>query len=588
MSIEIKNITARNFLSIGNATQSVTFSRSDLTLILGENIDAGGDGSRNGVGKTALVNILSYALYGQAISNIRRDNLINLTNSKNMLVSIDFAVAGQNYRIERGRKPNVLKFYVNNQEQQFSDQAQGDSRETQLAIEDLIGISHEMFKHIVAINTYTDPFLALRTNDQRAIIEQLLGITQLSERAERIKELTKATKDAINQEEFRIRAINEANSRIHDQIESLRRKQKIWTNKKTEDINLLVQSIDDLSHIDAETEITRHKELEIWNAKSASIAEATRWIRSIEMDQSKLTKTQEKLKKEIASLESHECYACGQALHDEKHEEVLAGKRKQLQESALEYLTSETQWDEHSNVIKEIGDIGTPPKVFYDSLEEALNHRHTVEILRQQLEQRRTDIDPYGEQIHEMENQALQEVGYETMNELTRLQEHQDFLHKLLTSKDSFVRKKIIDQNLTYLNSRLTYYLDKMGLPHSVRFLNDLTVSIEEFGRELDFHNLSRGEMTRLTLSLSFAFRDVFESLFNSINLLFIDEMIDSGLDTTGVEGALALLKKMSRERQKSVWLVSHREELINRVDNKLMVIKENGFTSFVTEADQI
>jgi hypothetical protein len=91
-----------------------------------------------------------------------------------------------------------------------------------------------------------------------------------------------------------------------------------------------------------------------------------------------------------------------------------------------------------------------------------------------------------------MQQQALQEVTYDTLNDLTRLQEHQEFLLKLLTSKDSFIRKKIIEQNLSYLNARLTHYLDRIGLPHTVVFQNDLTVSIEELGRELDFDNLSR------------------------------------------------------------------------------------------------
>ena len=180
----------------------------------------------------------------------------------------------------------------------------------------------------------------------------------------------------------------------------------------------------------------------------------------------------------------------------------------------------------------------------------------------------------------------MQIIDYNVLNELTRLQEHQDFLLKLLTSKDSFIRKKIIEQNLSYLNARLTHYLDRIGLPHTVVFQNDLTVSIEELGRELDFDNLSRGERNRLILSMSWAFRDVWESLYQPINVLFIDEMIDSGLDTQGVENALALLKKMSRERHKSVWLVSHRDELAGRVENILKVVKENGFTSYSTDID--
>ena len=119
-------------------------------------------------------------------------------------------------------------------------------------------------------------------------------------------------------------------------------------------------------------------------------------------------------------------------------------------------------------------------------------------------------------------------------------------------------------------------------------FQNDLTVLITELGRELDFDNLSRGERNRLILSLSFAFRDVWENLYQPINLLFIDELVDSGMDSSGVENSLAILKKISRERKKSVWLVSHRDELAGRVNNIMTVIKENGFTSYNTDVDVV
>ena len=203
-----------------------------------------------------------------------------------------------------------------------------------------------------------------------------------------------------------------------------------------------------------------------------------------------------------------------------------------------------------------------------------------------QIETKISEADPYQEQVSEMETQALQEIKFDRINEFTKTMEHQKFLLDLLTSKDSFVRKKIIDQNLSYLNSRLTHYLDKIGLPHNVVFKNDLSVEITELGRELDFDNLSRGERNRLILGLSFAFRDVWENLYAPINTLFIDELIDSGLDTMGVENSLAILKDMSRRRHKSIWLVSHREELAGRVPSVLKVIKENGFTSYNTSTD--
>lgn len=584
--IQIKNLTVRNFMSVGAATQGIDFDRNDLTLVLGENLDLGGDGSRNGTGKTTIINALSYALYGQALSNIRKDNLVNKTNGKNMLVSLDFSVNGQEYRIERGRKPNVLRFYVNNEHKAAEDEAQGDSRETQDAIERVMNMSHDMFKHVLALNTYTEPFLSLKANDQRTIIEQLLGITLLSERADAIKELNRQTKDAIQAEEFRIRAVQEANKRIEEQIESLRKRQRLWIAKRDEDVGKLEQAIADLEHINIDAEVQAHRDLEAFHVKKKALDDANRYIRQIDSDDAKLNKLLDKLKTEIAALDAHRCHSCGQDLHDDKQDELKQAKQALVQETALQLLANDTQRQGHEDTIAQIGALGTAPTVFYDSLEQALNHRNTVETLRKDLTSRQADADPYEEQISDMQGQALQVVTYDALNELTRVQDHQDFLLKLLTSKDSFVRKKIIDQNLSYLNARLTHYLDRIGLPHTVKFQNDLTVSIEELGRELDFDNLSRGERNRLILSMSWAFRDVWESLYSPINLLFIDELIDNGLDTQGVENALALLKKMSRERHKSIWLVSHRDELAGRVENILKVVKENGFTSYNTDID--
>jgi len=584
--IQIKKLTVKNFMSVGNTTQAIDFDRSDLTLVLGENLDMGGDGSRNGTGKTTIINALSYALYGQALSNIRKDNLVNKTNAKHMLVSLDFGVGGQNYRIERGRKPNVLKFYVNDEHQAAQDEAQGDSRETQEAIERVLGMSHDMFQHIVALNTYTPPFLSLKANEQRTIIEQLLGITLLSERADRIKELNRETKDSIQAEELRIRAVQEANKRIEEQIASLEKRRTLWLRKQTEDTEALAQGIADLEHIDIGAEVQAHRDLDTYNAGKKAIDEANRWIRQVDADDTKLLKQKAQIEKDLNQIASHKCFACGTDIHDNSLDSVKAQREKTLQELALQLLTNDTQRLEHQSRLLELGALGTAPKVFYDSLEQALNHKNTVDTLNKDLVSRSSESDPYSEQITEMQNQALQAVSYDTLNEFTRVQEHQEFLLKLLTSKDSFVRKKIIDQNLSYLNSRLTHYLDRIGLPHTVKFQNDLTVSIEELGRELDFDNLSRGERNRLILSMSWAFRDVWESLYQPINILFIDEMIDSGLDTQGVENALALLKKMSRERHKSIWLVSHRDELTSRVENILKVVKENGFTSYSTDIE--
>ena len=577
-------------MSVGNQTQAVHLDRDDLTLVLGENFDTGGSdgGARNGTGKTTIINALSYSLYGLALTNIKRDNLINKTNGKGMLVTVEFEKEGLHYRIERGRKPNVLKFYINDYEQESEDSAQGDSRETQAEIEKLLGMSHNMFKHIVALNTYTEPFLSMRANDQREIIEQLLGITQLSEKADNLKELIKETKNSIKEEEYRIKAIEDANSRIQEQIESLKRRQRIWQKKNTDDIEELELGISQLSHINIEQELENHSSITEYNEKKQRLDEAVRWLDSINKDSKKQQTLIEKLDKEIVLLKEHKCYACGQEMHDEKQESILESKQSQKQD-ALEHLEkNQIQAEEYSKIIEEFKDLGDVPSVFYSSINEAYEHQNTISALETQLNSKKQEVDPYSDQIHEMENEALQEITWDVINDLTNLQKHQEFLYKLLTNKDSFIRKRIIDQNLAYLNTRLEYYLNNVGLPHQVKFQNDLSVEIQELGRDLDFDNLSRGERNRLILSLSWAFRDVWESLYQPINLLFIDELVDSGMDSAGVENSMGILKKMSRNRNKSVWLVSHKDELIGRVNNVLKVIKENGFTSYNTDVETV
>ena len=584
--ITLKNITLRNFLSIGQVTQAVDFDKRELTLILGENLDLGGDGARNGTGKTSLIQGLSYALFGVPINNIRKDNLVNRTNGKAMMVTLEFNVNGIDYKIERGRKPNVLKFYVNNVQQKNQDDAQGENKETQVAIERVINMSADMFRHIVALNTYSEPFLALKTNEQRDIIEQLLGITLLSEKADVIKDMIRTSKDDIQQEEFKVKAIEEANKRVKEQIDSTKRRQKLWKMKHDEDLEKLAIDYQRLITIDIANELQAHKNLTAYNEKRKSIDDLNKLIARCIADEAKEEKLINKLTKEIVDLKNHTCYACGQEFHDQKHEGVLDEKVKALQEASLQALATNSQYVGHTQSLQDLGELGMMPNTHYDTEAQAIKHSSQLDNLIKDIERKGEEVDPYAEQITEMENQALQEINFDRINQLTRKMEHQKFLLDLLTSKDSFVRKKIIDQNLSYLNARLTHYLDKIGLPHQVIFKNDLQVEITELGRELDFDNLSRGERNRLILGLSFAFRDVWENLYSPINTLFIDELIDSGLDTMGVENAIAILKDMSRRRQKSIWLVSHREELAGRVPNVLKVIKENGFTSYNTAVD--
>lgn len=588
--IKIKDLTVKNFMSVGNQTQAVNFDKENLTLVLGENLDQGGDdsGSRNGTGKTTIVNALSYALYGNALTNIKKDNLINKINNKNMLVTLTFDKDGTEYRIERGRKPNVLQFFVNNQAQdtEETDDAQGDMRETQKDLDDLLGMSHDMFRHIVALNTYTEPFLSMKANDQRVIIEQLLGITLLSEKAESLKEIIKTTKDSIYQENADIEAAKKSNEKIQLSVDSLLTRQTAWNNQHSEEMEKIARAIVELENVDIDAELTKHNDLKLFEEQTAKLKSLNKERATLDSATAQAERSVKKYADELAKLKDKKCHACEQELHDHKHEEMSATAQQHL-DDAQKYLDKVTS--DLAKINKEIatiGDVALRPDTYYDTVEQALKHQNNLKTLETQLTVKAGESDPYQEQIDELQHTAMQTISWDHVNELNTLKDHQEFLLKLLTSKDSFIRKKIIDQNLAYLNNRLTYYLDKMGLPHTVVFQNDLTVIITQLGQDLDFDNLSRGERNRLILGLSWSFRDVWESLYQSINLLFVDELVDNGLDASGVEGALAVLKKMARERKKNIFLISHKDELIGRVNNVLKVIKENGFTNYANDLE--
>ena len=588
----LKNITVKNFLSVGNQTQAVDFDKQALTLVLGSNLDLGGDdtGSRNGTGKTTIVNALSYALYGLALTNIKKENLINKTNGKAMLVTVEFEKNNTKYRIERGRKPNLLKLFVNDSQlktDESEDDSQGDSRETQKAIEQMLEMSHTMFKHLVALNTYTEPVLSMKAADQREIIEQLLGITLLSEKAEVLKLLVKESKESITAEQYKIEGIKGANENVQKSIDSLGIKSSAWENKKTSDIENIGRAMMRLETVDIEAELSAHSQLKLWLEHDTKITNLNKQKATLQSAVGQAEKSLTKYTRELESLANKTCHACEQELHDHKHEEMTAEATQHLVE-ATKYFNKVSL--DLKKIVDEIGTDDTPrrPQTFYETEAEALGHKNNLDSLEKSLTTRIDELNPYEEQIEELKKTAIQEINWDIINTLTKLKDHQEFLYKLLTNKDSFIRKKIIDQNLSYLNKRLSYYIDKLGLPHVVIFQNDLTVEITQLGQELDFDNLSRGERNRLILSMSFAFRDVWEGLYQGINLLFIDELVDAGMDSAGVESALAVLKKMARERNKNIYLISHKDELIGRVNNVLRVIKENGFTSYSNDVDYV
>ncbi len=584
----------KNFMSVGNTAQTINLDKEALVLILGENLDLGGEdsNSRNGCGKTTLLNAISYALFSWPISDIKKEHLINNVNGKNMQVIIDFEVNNKQYKIVRGLKPRVLEFYENGYVKgntdilEVKDSAQGENKETQVEIEKVIGMTHDMFCQIVAINTYTQPFLFQAVAEQRKIIEQLLGITLLSKKAEKLKEDIKNTRLLLTKEEATIKANETANKQIQNQIDRLITTQSEWLRKKENDISKLEEQIKNLSGINIEEELSNHIIHEKATQLSNEIHNKTKSKNHLDSLLKKENAILSSLMKDLKILENQSCQTCGQKLDTKTHIQLLSVLKENIFNSEKEASKLSQSIEELFLDIQNLENLFLStcpvlPKLFYNTINDAHKHKNLLNLAQQQLENRQNDNDPYQDQITMLKNNVLIQIDISVMNELSKFAEHQEFLLKLLTNKDSFIRKKIIEQNLNYLNARLSYYLNELGLPHDVVFQNDLSINISELGREISPGGLSRGEMTRLSLGLSFSFRDIYESIFQKINILACDESLDSGMDGNGTENAMKLLRDMSRELNRSVWVISHKTEFENKADYVIKAIKENRFTTF-------
>jgi len=167
----------------------------------------------------------------------------------------------------------------------------------------------------------------------------------------------------------------------------------------------------------------------------------------------------------------------------------------------------------------------------------------------------------------------------ETINELDDLLKHQNMVLKLLTKKDSFVRKNLINKNIPFLNKRLNHYLNALNLTQLIEFKHDMSATVSKFGRALNFGNLSNGQKARVNLAMSFAFRDVLQNLYGHLNICLLDEVLDVGLDSEGALIAAEMLKKKGSDEDICIYVISHKEELQSTFDRTISVSMVDDFT---------
>jgi DNA repair exonuclease SbcCD ATPase subunit len=392
--------------------------------------------------------------------------------------------------------------------------------------------------------------------------------------------MIKETETKIAMRQVQIEALEKEHIRHQQQIDSAKRRVVQWDEQNQLQVKQLRSKLKKIEKVDIEQQRSLHETLEELNGE---LNDALEKQRMLDKNAKELMKAYQKAEADLVHLRDEKCPYCLQEYVDAK------AKIKETEKAADKLFKEVEKDNDQLKLIKaDVEKLSTSykdvkEKITVDNLQELLQIRNESDTIRAKIDEMEKAVNPYLEPLEELQDAKLDQINYEEINKLNREAEHQRFLHKLLTKKDSFVRKALLNKNIPYLNARLQHYLTLLGLPHKVEFTHEMTAAISQFGRGLDFGNLSAGQRARVNLALSFAFRDVLQNLYTKVNICMLDEILDIGLDTVGVQAASRLLKRKARDEKLSLYIISHRDEIDGAFDNTLTVQLSKGF-SYIKE----
>ena len=530
---------------------------------------------------TSMINALCYALFNKPFGNISLERLINRTNnSKNtqMEVRLAFSKDGVDYEILRSRGAEYTISLIRD----GVDITPGKGvTECDNLILDVIGISYELFTRIIVFSGTSVDFLQLPISKQRSLIEELFGISILSEKAKLLKELITNTSSDIKICEAVIKQQETSNKLYKTQVADAIRRVELWDKQNASEIKNIQLLLEQVNNVNFEEEQTLRAQRE---HLQEDISIITTSLRTSERERVNLISSNSKDREELSHLENSKCPYCLQDFQSAQDKiatlkEKILSKINRAQELDNEIQNQQTKLTDLRAAQEEI-----KSNIKYENFSELLNIKTNIVQNQTKLHSLQSAGNPHLEPLQKLFDQGEVEIEFSKLDLLKERLDHQQFLLKLLTDKNSFLRQKIISKNIPFLNKRLNAYTIQLGLPHIVKFDADMSCVVSEFGRELDYDNLSQGEKKRVSTSLMLAFRDMYHHLRGRDNLLFIDELDGGAMDIPGIDAIVRLIKQVTRDEDLSAFIISHHPAVVGRFDQTLLVRKEQGFSSVCFE----
>ena len=569
--INFNNVRWKNFISTGQVFTEVDLKRNPATLIVGE----------NGSGKSTILDALTFSLFGKAFRNIKKPQLINSINEQNALTEVEFSIGRKHFLVRRGIKPNLFEIEIDgvmiNQDSKARDYQEHLEK-------NILKLNYKSFTQIVILGSSSFvPFMQLRSNDRRVIIEDLLDIEVFSTMNLLLKNRVSELKQEVNLNELEMSKTENAIELQEDYISKMKQNNEQLISANQNKINKSNEDIVtyNLQITDIETRI------EGLNKLVVDFDQQQNKQRKLEKYEDEISKNLKKVEKEIEFYRQNtDCPVCKQTIDEDHRECEISEKQKKKTEldEAIIKIAEELQLS-----IKSIQEMTETQKSITDFQSEITKHNASISAINQYIQKVNEEIQTLNENGADVADASkkLKKLKSDQKNLLTLKEQYSNMssIYEVASVllKDGGIKTTIIKKYLPIMNKLINKYLASMDFYVSFNLDENFNETIKSrFRDEFTYASFSEGEKMRIDLALLFTWRAI-AKLKNSMstNLLILDEVFDSSLDEDGTSDFLKILHSLGNES--NVFVISHKGEVLyDKFKNMIKFEKHKNFSRIV------
>jgi DNA repair exonuclease SbcCD ATPase subunit len=564
--IFFRKLRWKNFLSTGNIFTELNLDKHNTTLIVGE----------NGAGKSTILDALSYALFSKPFRKVNKGQLVNTITRKDCVVEIEFSIGQNNYKIVRGMKPNLFEVYQNgtlvNQSAEMKDYQE-------ILEKQILKINHKSFCQVVVLGSATfQPFMQLPTGQRREIIEDLLDLQIFTTMNTLLKNKTTLNKEMIADVNSDQRVAREKMKLMREHMMEMQNSNDKIIEEKRERIE---STIEDIHQISRQVSIMSQELLELEDLISDEEV-VSKKMRKLDGLRHQIEANKKLLKSEVEFFSNHDnCPTCKQTIDEQFKCQTVDQKNQQICEIEEGLIKLSEQYDELKNKIDEMMEVHSEINSKKMDVHQLTSRVNSLNDYKSQLED---EIKSIKKDFKAQDENKIQELE----SELARLEEELKELEDdrtVLTAasvllKDGGIKSKIIRQYVPIINKLINKYLSAMDFFVQFELDEEFNETIKSrFRDEFSYASFSEGEKMRINLAILFTWRAV-AKLRNSINtnLLIMDEVFDSSLDSNGTEEFMKILNQLTTDT--NTFIISHKgDQLVDKFGNVIKFEKHKNFS---------